>query len=220
MSALNHKVVSPAEWKEARAALLKKEKELTHAHDALTAEIRALPWVKMPSTYTFHTLSGDKTLAELFGDKSQLFMVHFMLAPGRDACSSCSFWADHYGGLKFHLPQRDVAFTVISRAPLQEIEAYKKRMGWDFEWVSSYGSEFNYDMERSVRDPPAGFSGEEPGFCVFFREGGEVFRTYSTTGRGIEVLNGTYGVLDLVPNGRDEGGLSYPMAWVKKHDEY
>jgi predicted dithiol-disulfide oxidoreductase (DUF899 family) len=220
MSTLNHKVVSHEEWAEARAALLKKEKEMTRAHDALTQQIRNLPWVKMLSTYIFHTPHGDKTLADLFGTKSQLFVVHFMFAPGSEACSSCSFWADHYGPLKFHLPQRDVAFTVVSRAPLEQIEEYKKRMGWDFEWVSSFGSEFNYDLDASVRDPDARFSGEEPGFSVFFREGGEVYRTYSTKWRGIESLNSTYAVLDLVPKGRDEGGLSNPMAWVKKHDEY
>jgi predicted dithiol-disulfide oxidoreductase (DUF899 family) len=220
MSTLNHKVVSHEEWAAARATLLKKEKEMTRAHDALTQQIRDLPWVKMPDTYTFHTPTGDQMLADLFDDKTQLFVVHFMFAPDREACSSCSFWADHYGGLKWHLPHRDVAFKVISRAPLEQIEGYKKRMGWEFEWVSSYGSEFNYDFDVSVKTPAEGFSGEEPGFSVFVKEGGEVYRTYSTTGRGIEALNSTYGVLDLVPKGRDEGGFSYPMAWIKKHDEY
>lgn len=220
MAPLDHKIVSQEEWLEARNQLLKKEKELTRAHDALAKQIQQLPWVKMDQGYVFHTVNGDKTLAELFEGKSQLVVVHFMLAPGKEACSSCSFWADHYGGLRHHLPQRDVSFKVISRAPLDEIQKYRKRMGWEFDWVSSYGSDFNYDFNCSKRDPPAGFSGEEPGFSIFYRDGNDVYHTYSTTGRGIEPLNSTYAVLDYVPKGRDEKDLPWPMAWVKKHDEY
>jgi predicted dithiol-disulfide oxidoreductase (DUF899 family) len=220
MAPLNHKVVSREEWIEARKELLEKEKESTRANDRLTEQIRQLPWVKVDKEYIFHTVNGDKTLTELFEDKSQLFLVHFMLAPGREACQCCSFWADQYGGMLYHLPARDVSLKVVSRAPLDEIQKYRERMGWEFDWASSYNSDFNYDFNCSVRDPPAGYSGEDTGYSIFYRDGNDVYHTYSTTRRGIEPFNPVYSVLDRVPKGRDEKDLAWPMAWVKKHDEY
>lgn len=216
MTKQNHKVVSRTEWAELRAQLLKKEKDLTKQRDSLTREIRNLPWVKIEKEYIFHTENGKKSLADLFEGKSQLLVYHFMLGPGWKAgCPSCSFWADNFSGLRFHLPQRDVAFKVISRAPLADIEKYKKRMGWSFDWVSSAGSDFNLDFGVSK-----GEKDESPGISIFYRDGNDVFHTYFTTGRGLEVLNQTYGILDLVPKGRDEAGLEWPMQWVKRHDEY
>ncbi len=216
MTKQNHKAVSMTEWVELRAQLLKKEKELTKQRDSLTQEIRALPWVKIEKEYIFQTTNGKKTLADLFAGKTQLLVYHFMLGPGwGEGCPSCSFWADNFSGLRFHLPHRDVAFKAISRAPLEEIEKYKKRMDWHFDWVSSAGSDFNLDFGVS-----SGEKDESPGISIFYRDGNDVFHTYFTTGRGLEVLNPTYGILDLVPNGRDEAELEWPMQWVKRHDEY
>ncbi len=216
MSKQNHRIVPRTEWAELRAQVLKKEKDLTKLRDSLTEEVRALPWVKLEKEYIFQTSTGKKTLAELFEGKNQLLVYHFMLGPGwGEGCPSCSFWADNFSGLSFHLRHRDVAFKVISRAPLGDIEKYKKRMGWTFDWVSSSGSDFNLDFGVS-----SGKDDESPGISIVYREGKEVFQTYFTTGRGIEVLNPTYGILDLVPKGRDEAGLEWPMAWVKRHDEY
>jgi len=220
MSPVGHKVVSREEWVEARNELLKKEKEMTRAKDELAKQVQALPWVKIDKNYLFHTVDGDKCLAELFGDKSQLVVYHFMLAPGWNACPSCSFWADNYDGLRYHLPQRDVSFKVISRATLDEIQQYRKRMGWNFDWVSSHDTDFNYDFHASKKDPPEGRSGEEPGLSVFYRDGNDVYHTYSTTARGMEPLNAVYNALDLCPKGRDEKELRWPMEWVKRHDEY
>ncbi len=175
-----------------------------------------MPWVKIEKDYVFQTAEGKKTLAELFDGRSQLLVYHFMLGPGwGEGCPSCSFWADHFNGLTHHLPQRDVTFKVISRAALKDIQKYQKRMGWSFDWVSSSESTFNLDLGVS-----SGKDDESPGISIFAREGDDVFHTYFTTGRGIEVLNSTYGILDLVPKGRDEDKLEWPMAWVKRHDEY
>jgi predicted dithiol-disulfide oxidoreductase (DUF899 family) len=216
MTKQNHQVVSRAEWTERRAELLKKEKDLTKQRDALTREIRTLPWVKIEKNYLFQTSHGKKMLVDLFEGKSQLLVYHFMLGPGwGQGCPSCSFWADQFAGLSIHLPHRDVAFKVISRAPLEEIEKYKKRMGWSFDWVSSAGSDFNFDIGVSK-----GEKDESPGISIFYRDGNDVYHTYFTTGRGLEVLNPTYGILDLVPLGRNEGELEWPMQWVKRHDEY
>jgi len=229
MSEVKHQVVSREEWEKLRAELLKKEKDLTKARDALTAEIRQLPWVKIDKEYVFHTTEGDKTLAELFEGKSQLFVYHFMLSPGWKAgCPSCSFWAENYRGLHYHLPHRDVSFKVISRATLDEIQAYRKRMGWEFDWVSSHDTDFNFDFGRSSNKVPSKTFLDEPhlegvelpGLSVFYREGNDVYHSYFTTGRGLEPLNAVYAALDLVPKGRDEKGLPWPMAWVKRHDEY
>lgn len=229
MAPLSHNIVSREEWLETRNALLKKEKELTRARDELTKEIQQLPWVKIDKEYIFHTADGDKTLAELFDGKSQLFVYHFMYGPGWKAgCPICSFWADNYDGLRHHLPQRDVSFKLISRATLDELEAYKQRMGWKFDWVSSHDTDFNYDFHKSLRDPPAQRFPDEPhrertempGISVFFRDGNDVYHTYSTTARGLEPLNAVYNALDLVPKGRDEKELDWTAAWVKRHDEY
>ena len=230
MTELGNKVVSRREWEEARAEILKKEKELTKAHDALAAEIRKMPWVKIDKTYVFRTSSGDKTLVELFDGKSQLFVYHFMFGPGwKGGCPSCSFWADNFGGFPHHLPHRDVSFKVISRATIEEIEAYRKRMGWQFEWVSSSDTDFNFDLGVTTKkvpaqrfpDAPHREGVELPGLSVFYREGDDVYHTYFTSRRGLEAVNAVYAALDLVPKGRDEDGITpYAMAWVKRHDEY
>jgi predicted dithiol-disulfide oxidoreductase (DUF899 family) len=218
-SPLNHQIVSQKEWDVRHAELLKKEKQLTKERAALTAEIRNFPWVKVEKNYIFHTTAGEKTLAELFKGKSQLFIYHFMFGPGaKEGCSSCAFWADNFGALHHHLPQRDVTFKVISRGSLEDIQAYRERMGWKFDWVSSAGSEFNYDI--GVTGGEWGENREGPGISIFYRDGSDVYRTYFTTHRGLEIINPTYAVLDMVPKGRDEGGLSYPMAWLKQHDQY
>lgn len=210
------KTVGRKEWKRVRAKLLEKEKALTRQRDKLTKQIRKMPRVEVEKDYVFQTTRGKKTLAELFGGKAQLLVYHFMLGPGwGEGCPSCSFWADHFGSFRYHLPQRDVAFKVISRAPLKDIQKYQKRMGWKFDWVSSSGSSFNKDFGVS-----SGKDNESPGISIFSREGDKVYHTYFTTGRGLEVLNSTYGILDLVPKGRDEDGLEWPMAWVKRHDKY
>jgi predicted dithiol-disulfide oxidoreductase (DUF899 family) len=224
-----HKVVSRDEWNSLRGELLKKEKELTRASDALAVERRSLPWVEIDKAYTFQTTSGPKSLADLFNGKSQLLVYHFMLGPGWKAgCPSCSFWADNFSGMKDHLPHRDVAFTAISRASSEEIETYKKRMGWEFDWVSSEGSDFNVDMgatvdkvpEKRFPDHPEREGIEQPGMSVFYRDGEKVYRTYHSTGRGLEAINAVYGALDLCPKGRDEGKLPWPMEWIRRHDEY
>jgi predicted dithiol-disulfide oxidoreductase (DUF899 family) len=232
---MQHQVVSRAEWLQSRKALLAKEKALTRSLDQLAAERRELPWVKLDKTYVFETPAGKKSLADLFGDHSQLLVYHFMLGPGWvEGCPSCSYLADHFDGMLPHLAQRDVTFTAISRAPLAEIQAYKKRMGWQFPWASSYGSEFNFDYCVSFNLDRAGnakavynyqeqaiTSEEMPGLSAFYRdESGEVFHTYSAYARGLDHLVGTYNYLDLAPKGRDEDKLPWTMAWVRRHDEY
>jgi predicted dithiol-disulfide oxidoreductase (DUF899 family) len=213
---MSHKVVSKAEWDTARANLLLKEKAHTKQKDILSSEIRSLPWTKITKQYTFQTREGPQSLASLFAGRSQLFIQHHMFTPtDTEGCNGCAFWADQFSALKYHLPQRDVTFVVISSAGLEEIEKYKERMGWEFEWVSSMGSEFNRDMGVTTEE------GERPGYSVFVKEGEDVYLTYFTTGRGGEVFNPTYAVLDLVPKGRNEGGYKYhPMEWVQHHDKY
>ena len=216
MTTLKRKVVSRSQWETARARVLREEKRVTRLRDKVCAKVRKLPWVDMDRGYVFQTDSGPRTLAELFEGRRQLLVYHFMMGPGwGEGCPSCSFWADHFESFKYHLPQRYVTFKVISRAPLREIERYKKRMGWKFDWVSSSGSTFNLDLGVS-----SGVDDESPGISVFYRDGKKVYQTYFTTGRGLEVMNSTYGVLDLVPKGRDEKGLPWTMAWVKRHDRY
>jgi predicted dithiol-disulfide oxidoreductase (DUF899 family) len=234
---MQHSVVSPDEWLVARRALLAREKEFTHARDALSAARRDLPWVRVGKNYVFDGPLGKETLADLFGGKSQLIVYHFMLGPGWvQGCPSCSYLADHFDGAIPHLAQRDVSFVAVSRAPLTEIEAYKKRMGWKFKWVSSYSSDFNYDFHVSFTKEQAasgqaeynfakgdlsGGPGEErPGLSAFIKDGGAVFHTYSTYGRGLDIIVGAYNMLDLVAKGRDEDDLPWSMAWVKRHDEY
>ncbi len=231
---MQHTTVSQDDWIAARKALLAREKEFTKARDALSAERRALPWVKIDKPYVFDGPHGRETLADLFAGKSQLIVYHFMLAPGwGEGCKSCSYVVDHIDGAIPHLAQRDVTMLAISRAPLAEIEAYKKRMGWHFKWVSSNGNDFNYDFKVSFQKDEVGKEGlynfgttevygdEMPGITVFARNGaGEVFRTYSTYARGLDMIVGTYQLLDLVPKGRDEDALPFTMSWVKRHDEY
>jgi predicted dithiol-disulfide oxidoreductase (DUF899 family) len=231
---MQHTIVSQDEWLAARKALLAKEKEFSKARDQLSAARRALPWVKVETNYVFDGPVGKETLADLFGAKSQLLVYHFMLGPGWvQGCPSCSFLADHFDGAVAHLAQRDVTLVVVSRAPLAEIEAYKKRMGWKFKWVSSYGTDFNRDYHVSFsKDEVAGeveynyamgkFPSEEaPGISAFIKEeAGSVFHTYSSYARGLDILLGTYNFLDMAPKGRDEDGLPWTMAWVRRHDEY
>jgi predicted dithiol-disulfide oxidoreductase (DUF899 family) len=229
-----HTVVSQSEWLDARKALLAKEKQFTQAREALAAERRGLPWMKIDKSYVFDGPQGRQTLADLFAGKSQLIVYHFMLAPGwGEGCKSCSYVADHFDGAIPHLAQRDVTMVAISRAPLAEIEAYKKRMGWKFKWLSSNGNDFNYDFKVSFPEDQVGKEGiynfgstkvygsEMPGISVFTRNtAGEVFRTYSAYARGLDNMIGTYQLLDLVPKGRDEDALPFTMSWVKRHDEY
>jgi len=213
---MQHKVVSQNEWLAARKALLAKEKEFTKARDQLSAARRDLPWVKVEKSYVFEGPNGRETLSDLFNGKNQLMVYHFMLGPGWvQGCPSCSFLADHFDGAVIHLAQRDVTLVVVSRAPLAEIEAYKKRMGWKFKWVSSFGNDFNHDFHVSFT------SEEAPGLSAFIKnEAGEVLHTYSSYARGLDMLVGTYHFLDMAPKGRDEEALPWSMAWVRRHDEY
>jgi predicted dithiol-disulfide oxidoreductase (DUF899 family) len=228
-------VVSREEWRQARRAHLAREKELTRLRDRLSAERRALPWVRVDKAYVFEGPGGKTTLAELFEGRHQLIVYHFMLGPGwSEGCPSCSFLADHIDGAVVHLAQRDVALLAVSRAPLHQIEAFKRRMGWRFRWVSSYGSDFNHDhgvsftKDQVAKGPvyynfePREFPSEEaPGLSVFYKnEQGEVFHTYSAYARGLDLLIGAYNYLDLVPKGRDEDALAFTMAWVRHHDRY
>ncbi len=229
-------VVPQDQWLAARKKLLKKEKEFTKLRDELSRERRELPWEKVEKPYTFQGPRGKETLAELFDGRGQLIVYHFMLGPGwKEGCPSCSFLADHFNPSVVHLAQRDVTLVAVSRAPLPEIEVFKKRMGWGFKWVSSSGSDFNFDYHVSfTKDQLAAgdtfynfemqnkFGGEErPGASVFYKDaGGEIFRTYSTYSRGLDILIGAYNFLDLTPKGRDEEGLPHGMAWVRHHDRY
>ncbi len=228
-------VVSRQEWLAERKALLAREKELTRLRDQVARERRALPWVRVEKDYAFDTAEGRRTLAELFDGRSQLLVQHFMLAPGwQQGCPSCSFMADHCDGMAVHLKHRDVTPIAVSRAPLAEIERFRRRMGWQFRWVSSHGSDFNYDFGVSFT-PEALATGEIhynygrwphpreewPGISVFCRDAaGAVFHSYSTYGRGVEVMMGTYQMLDLVPKGRDERAVEHKMEWVRHHDRY
>ncbi|HYL63520.1 MAG TPA: DUF899 domain-containing protein [Candidatus Methylomirabilis sp.] len=228
------RVVSEKEWIAARKELLAKEKALTRQRDALAEERRKLPWLRVEKNYVFDTASGKKSLADLFGGKSQLAIYHFMLGPDwEQGCPSCSLLADHFDGLGIHLLQRDVKLMIVSRAPLAKIEGFKKRMGWRFPWASSFGSDFNFDYGVSVAKEDAQkehiynyaltkFPSEErPGMSVFYRNANnEVFHTYSIYGRGLEDFMSVYAILDRVPKGRDEAGLSHGMAWVRHHDRY
>lgn len=229
---MQHAVVSHEDWLTARRDLLKAEKELTHHRDKVSRERAALPWLRIDKGYVFDTLDGPRSLADLFDGRSQLLVQHFMLAPGwKEGCKSCSFMADHTDGMNLHLAHHDVTMIAISRAPLAEIEAYRKRMGWQFRWVSSFGTDFNYDFRVSFtpEDLATGkidynfgeWSGAEPelpGISAFFKnEAGEVFRTYSTYFRGVEAMMGTYNMLDLAPKGRNEKA---GMDWVRRHDRY
>ncbi|AKJ30864.1 DUF899 domain-containing protein [Caldimonas brevitalea] len=234
-SLLNHPVVSQDRWLAERQQLLAHEKELTRLSDQIARERRALPWVRVDQTYVFDTLEGPRTLTELFEGRRQLLVQHFMFAPGWDAgCKSCSFMADHLDGAAAHLAQRDVTLLVVSRAPLADIERFRQRMGWQFRWVSSHRNDFNHDFNVSFRPEELAqgevyynyamqaFPEEEaPGISVFYKGAeGEVFHTYSTYGRGVELMMGTYRLLDITPKGRDEAHLEHTMGWVRHHDRY
>lgn len=226
----NHPVVTEEQWVVERKKLLARERELTHLRDQIGRERRALPWVRVDKLYTFDAPEGRRTLAELFEGRHQLLVQHFMLAPGwEEGCPSCSFMADHTDGMNMHLAQRDVTFIAISRAPLADIERFRRRMGWQFKWVSSFGGDFNRDFHVSFAPQETEvyynyglqpFECEElPGISVFYKgDGGDVFHTYSTYRRGVEAMMGTYTLLDLTPKGRDE--RDGPMHWVRHHDRY
>ncbi len=232
---MQHRVVSRDEWLAARKAHLKSEKALTRMRDLVAAERRALPWVKVEKEYVFDTPEGKRTLAELFDGRSQLIVYHFMwrwdLGQG---CASCSFFADHVDGANIHLANHDVMFVAISRGRLADLEAYRKRLGWRFKLISSYGSDFNYDYHVSFTKEELAKgkiyynyamiedekyqSDELPGFSVFYKdENGDVFHTYSSYARGGDLLLGAYNFLDLTPKGRNEKEI---MDWVKRNDEY
>jgi predicted dithiol-disulfide oxidoreductase (DUF899 family) len=227
-------VVSNEEWIDARQKFLAKEKELTRLRDELSRMRRDLPWTRVEKKYEFRSDRGVETLAGLFDRRSQLIVYHFMLGPGwQEGCKSCSFLADHFDGMLVHLKHRDVTFRVISRAPLNEIQAFQKRMGWTFEWVSSCGSDFNFDFgvsftkeELAKGEVPYNYSRqrfgaeEAPGISVFRKDRDDVFHTYSSFGRGLDLLVGTYNFLDLTPKGRDEDDLAFSMSWVRHHDRY
>lgn len=234
-SLIGHPVVTHDQWITERRALLQREKELTRLRDELAQQRRALPWRRIEADYRFDTPAGKRSLAELFDGRRQLVVQHFMLGPGwQQGCPSCSFMADHIAGARLHLQQRDITLMAISRAPLAEIERFRQRMGWEFPWASSYGSPFNHDFgvsftaEERARgevcynyEQQALSEEEVPGISVFYQDdAGQVFHTYSTYGRGVELMMGTYEFIDITPRGRDEDGLSYPMAWVRHHDRY
>ena len=235
MSTNTHPVVSPDEWLKARRALLKKEKEATGLLDELAAERRGLPWVRVEKDYVFETPGGKAPLADLFGGRSQLMVYHFMFHPDwQEGCPSCSFVSDHFDGTLPHLAARDVALVAVSRAPLAKIAEFQSRMGWRFPWVSSHGSDFNFDYHVSFTDAELATgkvnynftmqefpSAEGPGLSAFYKDGaGDIYHTYSAYGRGVETLMTTYRIFDLMPKGRDEDGLEFSMAWVRYHDRY
>jgi predicted dithiol-disulfide oxidoreductase (DUF899 family) len=232
---MRNQVVSHEEWLKARLELLAAEKEFTRQRDAMTRGIRKMPWERVEKSYQFEGPRGTVSLADLFEGRSQLLIYHFMFNPDWEAgCPSCSFWADNFNGIPIHLNHRDVTFTAISRAPFAKLDAYKKRMGWSFPWVSSYGSDFNYDYYVSFT-PEQNAAGkayynyrarstalaDEVGISVFYKnENGELFHTYSCYSRGVDLLNGAYNYLDLVPKGRDEDGFKFTMEWLRRHDQY
>jgi predicted dithiol-disulfide oxidoreductase (DUF899 family) len=232
---VNHEVVSRDEWIEARKQHLAREKEFTRLRDQLSAERRALPWVRVDKEYSFETPDGTATLADLFAGRSQLVVYHFMLGPDwEEGCKGCSFWADNLQGIDVHLAARDVTLIAVSSAPLDEITKFRTRMGWTHEWVSSAGSDFNHDYHvtftpEEVQRGETYYNyawlrsslTERPGISVFYRDAdGTVYHTYSCYARGLDMLNGAYHYLDLVPKGRDESGPGSRMTWVRLHDNY
>lgn len=233
---ISPKVVSQQEWLALRQELLAQEKKLTRARDAVDRARRALPWVKVEKEYVFEGPHGKETLGDLFGGRSQLVVQHFMFGPGwQEGCVGCSFKSDHIDGALPHLEHHGVSLVSVSRAPYPEIAAFRKRMGWRFKWVSSYGSDFNYDFHVSFTEEEVAagrvyynyktqpFESEErSGDSVFYRdESGQVYHTYSTFGRGDEMLDTAYMYLDMTPKGRDENGPRHNlMDWVKHHDRY
>jgi predicted dithiol-disulfide oxidoreductase (DUF899 family) len=229
------RVVPHEQWVSERVAFMTKEKELTRLRDDLSRLRRELPWEKVTKPYAFDGPRGKETLADLFDGRRQLVIYHFMYAPQwEEGCPGCSFWADNFNGTDIHMAHRDITFLAISRAPLAKLEEYKKRMGWTFKWVSSSGSDFNYDFQVS-HDPEAAKKGsayynygtgvpvgeEMPGVSVFYKDQkGDVYHTYSAYSRGIDLLNGAYNYIDLTPKGRDEDQLPSPNTWWRRHDQY
>lgn len=235
ISAVPHPVVSKEVWLTDRLALLAREKELTALRDQLAEQRRALPWVRIDKHYTFAARDGVRSLADLFEGRRQLVVQHFMFTPGAEqGCAHCSYMADHTQGALAHLAARDTTLVAISRAPLESIERFRRRMGWQFNWVSSGESDFNYDFDVSftaealaTREVYYNYQRQYfghpdgPGVSVFYKDDdGQVYHTYSTYGRGVEVMMHTYNFLDLTPLGRNEAGLPYTMAWVRHHDRY
>jgi len=231
----DHNVVSGDEWLQARKELLVKEKQFTRLRDQLSQARRALPWEKVDKEYVFESPTGKQTLANLFDGRRQLIVYHFMYGPDWDeGCPSCSFWADNFNGIDIHLRHRDITMVAVSRAPLKTLDAYKKRMGWSFKWVSSLDTDFNFDFhvsftpdemekgEMNYNYETRKFPSEEgPGISVFCKnEQGDVFHTYSCFSRGLDMLNGAYHYMDLAPKGRDEEDLPYSMAWLNRRDQY
>jgi len=228
-------IVTEETWHEKRLALVAREKELTRLRDEVAAERRRLPWVKVAKDYVFESEEGPVAFTDLVGPHSQLIVQHFMFgADWEEGCPSCSFWADGYGGALAHFAARDTAFVAISRAPIEKLLSYRKRMGWQMDWVSSLGNAFNYDFKVSFSDEQMQSGGgdynfglnkfngpEAPGFSVFVKDGdGAIYRSYSVYSRGLDPMNPVYQYLDLTPKGRDEDELQFPMAWLKRHDQY
>src|SRR5216684_3889306 len=235
ISTEKHPVVSHDEWLAARKAFLTKEKEFTKLRDELSRQRRELPWEKVEKRYVFEGPEGTATLSELFGERSQLVVYHFMFTPEWDeGCPHCSFWADNFNEIIVHLNQRDVSFVAVSRASSPKIEAFRKRMGWTFAWLSSDDGDFNYDLRASFRPEEVAsgayvynFGTQQPGFTdregasVFYKDlNGDIFHTYSAFSRGIDMFNTAYQYLDIVPKGRDEDRLSFTQEWVRHHDRY
>jgi len=230
-----HKAVSNEEWLAARKQLLVKEKEFSRLRDELSQARRDLPWERVEKEYVFDGPKGKETLADLFDGRSQLIIYHFMFDPEwTEGCKSCSFIADHYNPSIIHLEHRDVTMVTVSRAPLAKLEAFKKRMGWSFKWVSSFGSDFNWDYDVSFKPEDVAKkqvyynytiqsfpAAEGPGISVFYKdEAGTVFHTYSSFARGLDMFITAYHLLDIVPKGRDEARFTYGMEWLRHHDRY
>ncbi|WP_447968912.1 DUF899 domain-containing protein [Nitrospira sp. M1] len=231
----NHTVVSHEQWVAARKELLAKEKQFSRLRDELSQQRRDLPWEKVEKEYVFEGTNGKESLADLFDGRSQLIIYHFMFDPDWDeGCKSCSFLADHYDRSIIHLNHRAVTMVTVSRAPLAKLEAFKKRMGWHFEWLSSLESDFNWDYQASFKPEDIEKQqvyynyetgrfpvNEGPGVSVFFKgQSGSVFHTYSSYARGLDMFIGAYQLLDIVPKGRDEAGFSYGMEWLRHKDRY
>ncbi len=226
-------IVDRQTWLKERKALLAEEKALTRSLDALAVRRRSLPWVQIEKDYIFETSGGQQTLSELFDGRSQLAIYHFMMGPDwPEGCAGCSFWADSFNGTQTHLANRDTSFVAASRAPLAAIDNYKKRMGWNFNWVSSLGSDFNMDFgvsfpEGHDQDAVYNFSPvdqpseESEGLSVLAIDAeGQIFHTYSTFARGVDIFNAAYQILDLTPKGRDEDDLEFSTSWLRRHDDY
>lgn len=231
----NHPVVSHEAWLQSRRQFLVREKEFNRLRDQLSADRRSLPWERVDKPYVFEGPNGRETLADLFAGRSQLVVYHFMLGPDwEEGCKSCSFWADNMNGIDIHLAHRDVTLLLISSAPLSRINAYKQRMGWSLKWVSSAGCDFNRDYHVTFTPDELQkgevlynyawkkLSGtEQPGISVFYKGAdGTIYHTYSTYSRGLDMMNGAYHYLDLVPKGRDEANMRPRMQWVRWHDRY